>query len=277
MSIFTFTVACGVTPTPTPTPRPTPVPWCCYEYSTFNESGVDQTVYYDDCAGNATSKTVSAGYDSIPCSKQYSQYDPSGFVYFTEGAQCYTVPTDCEATPTPTPTPTPTSTITPTPTAIPNYTVSIYAKRSGTPTCIIPPGSGTEPQFRIYYSFGLGVPYNQFLIGGNIASNSCGFVGDISVPSGTTLYIGCRSWSYNSPIKFGVASGTSTCPDSGLTAYCGAPFDFGGTGVYSQVITGNTSLAFTSNLISQYKLAPDGKSTVFDCYKFDYCGGTGGN
>jgi hypothetical protein len=272
MSIFTFTVACGVTPTPTPTPRPTPVPWCCYEYTTFNEGFSSTTVYFENCDGTGGSKVVSTGYDSLPCIKQNSAYDYSGLVYYTEESQCYTVPTDCDTT-TPTPTPTPTPTITPTPTStpVPNYTVSIYAKRSGTPTCIIPPGSGTEPQFRIYYTFGY--PMALQLVGGSIASNTCGFVGNITVPSGTTLHIGCRSWSYLSPIRFGVASGTSTCPDSGLTAYCGTFYDDGG---YSQVITGNTSLAFTSDLISQFKLAPDGKSSIFDCYKFNYCGGTGG-
>ena len=111
MSIFTFTVACGVTPTPTPTPRPTPVPWCCYEYSTFNESGVSQTVYFENCDGTGNSQVVSAGYDSLPCMKENSAYESSGMVYFTQGAQCNPVPNTCgTSTPTATPTPTPTPT-----------------------------------------------------------------------------------------------------------------------------------------------------------------------
>ena len=266
MSIFTFTVACGVTPTPTPTPRPTPVPWCCYSYDTFNESGVDQTVYYYTCDGTYTSQTVPAGYSTITCAQQYSCYDPSGFVYFTEMGQCNPVPNNCEATPTPTPTPTATNTPTPTPTSLPNYTVGIYAKRGDTPDCIIAPGSGTEPQFRIYYTFGY--PMALQLIGGSIASNTCGFVGNITVPSGTNLRIGCRSYSYNTPIGYNVASGTSTCPAQG-TDYCGTFYDYGGAYVYSQVITGNVNLAFTAAV---YSIDPK----FGFCKQFSYnCGGSG--
>lgn len=245
MSIFTFTVACGVTPTPTPTPRPTPVPWCCYEYTTFNEGFGSETVYFEDCAGNGSSKVVSTGYDTLPCIKQNSQYDYSGMIYYTEGAQCYTVPTDCEATPTPTPTPTPTNTHTPTPTPPPNYTVSIYAKLGGTPTCVRPPGSGAETEARIYFTFG--IPMALQLVGGSISSTSCNFVGNITVPSGTNLRIGMRSYSYNTPIGYNVASGTSTCPDQG-SDYCGTFYDYAGAYVYSQVITANTSLAFTAEV-----------------------------
>lgn len=278
---FTFTIACGVSPTPTPTPRPTPVPWCCYEYTTFNEGFGSETVYFENCDGSSNSQVVSTGYDTLPCMKQNSAFDYSGLVYYTEGSPCYPVPNDCQATPTPTPTFTPTPgppTATPTPTPRPTYTVGIYAKRAGTPTCIIPPGSGTETQFRIYYSFGLGVPYAIYLVGGSIASNTCNFVGNITVSSGDTLYIGCRSWSYLSAIRYGVASGTSTCPDSGLTAYCGAPNDFGGSSCYSQVITGNTSIAFTSNIISTPDFSGPLDSKGFpttNCNRFDYCGGSG--
>jgi hypothetical protein len=273
MSIFTFTVACGASPTPTPTPRPTPVPWCCYEYSTFNEGFTSETVYYEDCAGNSQSTSVPTGYSSIPCSKQYSPYSPSGLTYFTEGSQCYTVPNDCESTPTPTPTPTPTSTPFPTPTPPPNYTVAIYAKLNAIPDAIILPGSGTEPQARIYFTFGN--PMALQLVGGSITSTSCNFVGNITVPNGTTLRIGMRSYSYNTPIYYNVASGTSTCPTSD-TSYCGTFYDNGGTTCYSQVITGNTTLAFSAHT-RQYSSDPKfvvdpnlrGKTSLY------YCGGTG--
>jgi len=261
MSIFTFTVACGVSPTPTPTPFPTPCP--CDTYSLENFGGAPRSVFYTDCRGiSRTTPTIGPGVIIQICA---CSVVPQTNIAITNLGSCSS-PDTPTPTPTRTPTPTPTATVVPTPTPRPNYTVSIYAKRSGTPTCIIPPGNGTEPQFRIYYTFGLPMPLQ--LVGGSIASNSCGFVGNITVPSGNTLYIGCRSWSFLSPIKFGVASGTA-CPDSGLTAYCGTFFDPGGG--YSQVITGNTSLAFTSNLIPQYLT---GKLyNIIDCYKFDYCGG----
>jgi hypothetical protein len=272
MSIFTFTVACGITPTPTPTPRPTPVPWCCYSYQTFNESGVSQTIYYYTCDETYTSQTVSAGYDTVTCMKQNSYYDPSGMVYFTEMGQCNPIPNSCEATPTPTPSPTATSTPTPTSTPV-NYTVTIYAKLNAIPDAIIYPGSGTEPQARIYYTYGY--PMALQLIGGSITSTSCNLVGSISVPSGTTLRIGMRSYSYGTPIYYNVASGTSTCPTSN-TSYCGTFYDNGGNTCYSQVITGNTTLAFSAHTLqysSDPKLVIDpnlrGKTSLY------YCGGTG--
>jgi hypothetical protein len=105
------------------------------------------------------------------------------------------------------------------------------------------------------------------LVGGSVASNTCEFVGNITVPSGTTLRIGCRSYSYNTPIGFNVASGTSTCPSQG-SDYCGTFYDFAGSLCYSQVITGNTTLAFTA--------AVYGSSKAGGCSKFDYCTVTGG-
>lgn len=271
MSIFTFTVACGVTPTPTPTPRPTPVPWCCYSYDTFNESGVDQTVYYYTCDGTYTSQTVPAGYSTITCMKQNSYYDPSGFVYFTEMSQCNPVPNNCEATPTPTPTSTPTLTPTPTPAPAANYTVDIYAKLNAIPNRIILPGSGTEPQARIYFTYGY--PMALQLVGGSITSTSCNYVGSITVPAGNTLRIGMRSFSYNTPIWHNVASGTSVCP-AASRVYCGTFYDNGGTTCYSQVINANTTLAFTANTFTipnDAKFGPDAGKT-----SLDYCGGSGG-
>ena len=270
MSIFTFTVACGASPTPTPTPRPTPVPWCCYEYSTFNEGFSSETVYFENCDGTGNSQVVTTGYDSLPCMKENSAYEYSGMVYFTQGAQCYPVPNTCGTptpTATPTPTPTPTATIVQTPTPVPNYTVSIYAKLGDIPDCIIPPGSGTEPQARIYFTFG--IPMALQLVGGSITSTSCNFVGNITVPSGTNLRIGMRSYSFNTPIGYNVASGTSTCPAQG-TDYCGTFYDYAGAYVYSQVITANTSLAFTAAVYST-----DPKFGL-GCKKFSYnCEGSG--
>jgi hypothetical protein len=181
----------------------------------------------------------------------------------------------CLATPTPTPTPTPTATVVPTPTPPPNYTVSIYAKLNAIPNASpIAPGNGSEPQARIYFTFG--VPMALQLIGGSIVSTSCNFVGNITVPSGATLRIGMRSYSYGTPIHYNVASGTSSCPASDKS-YCGTFYDNGGSTCYSQVITGNTSLAFSAHTFvypNDPKLAPPnlaGETSL------SYCGGTGGS
>jgi hypothetical protein len=261
MAFFTFTVNCGVTPTPTPTPRPTPVPWCCYEYTTYNESVGSETVYFDDCAGNPTSKVVSPGYDTLPCSRQYTQSDPSGFVTFTEGTQCYTVPTVCEATPTPTPTPTPTTTPTVTPTALPTFTVGIYASLQDIPTKIIPPGSGAEVEARMYYSFGY--PMAPLLLGGSISSTSCNFLGNITVAYGTTLNLGMLSYSYNTPIGFQIITNSTNC--SLATTYgCGILTN--GGGVTTAPITSNINIAMKvivyANIV--HATATSGKT-------FDYC------
>jgi hypothetical protein len=217
-------------------------------------------VYWIDCDNNNQTTYVGPfSIETLVCAKQSSWFDFSlGLLSYTETGDCLGVNNTCLATATPTPSPTPTNTPVPTPTPLPNYTVAIYAKRGGTPTCIIPPGSGAETEFRIYFTFG--APMALQLVGGSVASNTCNFVGNITVPSGTTLRIGCRSFSYNTPIGFNVASGTSTCPSQG-TDYCGTFYDYQGAYTYSQVITGNTTLAFTAAVFG------DGKG---GCSKFSY-------
>lgn len=239
MSIFTFTVACGVGPTPTPTPTPTPCP--CDTYSIENVGGSPRTVSYSDCRGISRTIQVSGGNTEEICACSVTEQSN---IVITNLGTCASPGTPTPS-PTPTPTPTPTATVVPTPTPVPNYTVSIYAKLGDIPTCIRLPGSGTEPQARIYFTFG--IPMALQLVGGSITSTSCNFVGNITVPSGTNLRIGMRSYSYNTPIGYNVASGTSTCPAQG-TNYCGTFYDYSGAYVYSQVITANTSLAFTADV-----------------------------
>jgi len=263
MSVFTFTVACGVSPTPTPTPTETPVPYCCKNITAYNSDFNGWDVYWYDCYNNFQTTYVNAySTEYLVCAKQNSPYDFSGgAITYNEIGPCGYPNNTCAETPTPTPTLSPTPTVPPTPTPVPNRTVSVYAKRANTPTCIIPPGGGTEPQFRVYYSFG--PPTILTLLGGSVASNTCGFVGNITIPSGKTLYIGCRSWSYNTPISYAVASGTSTCPDPSSNDYCGTYYDFGGAYVYSEVINANTSIAITAK-VNQFEKEGG-------CYRFNYC------
>lgn len=269
MGIFTFTVACGVAPTPTPTPTETPVPYCCKNVTAYNSDFNAWDVYWYDCYNNFQTTTVPAySTEYLVCAQQNSYYDFSGgAISYNVIGDCQYPNNNCAPTPTPTPSFTPTNTPFPTPTPLPNYTVGVYARRGGTPTCIIPPGGGAETQFRVYYW--LGSPTTMQLLGGSITSNTCTFVGNITVPSGKTLYLGCRSWSYNTPIRYNVASGTTTCPSAG-SQYCGTAYDNGGALCYQQVITANTNIAITAD-IETYTIYADGKTPVSSCQRFVYC------
>lgn len=239
MSVFTFTINCPVTPTPTPTPSPTPCP--CDSYQIENQGGTLVIVSYTDCRGISRTVPIRSGVLIEICACSVT---PQTNVAITNLGTC-AAPT---ATPTPTPTatntPTPTPTFPPTPTPVPTYTVTVYARLENIPDAITPPGTGTEPNARVYYW--LGAPTVLTLIGGNISSTSCNLVGTVSgIPEGTVFTIGMRSWSYNTPIFFIPNLGSSTCLTTpGTTSYCGTAYDPGGG--FSFTVTGNTTIALTA-------------------------------
>jgi hypothetical protein len=132
----------------------------------------------------------------------------------------------------------------------------VYASLEAIPNAIIAPGTGTEPNARVYYW--LGFPSVLTLLGGNISSTSCNLVGTVSnVPENTLFNIGMRSWSYDTPIFFVPNLGSSTCINTGQT-YCGTAYDSTGVtiggGGYSFAVTGNTTIALTAKtiIVSQY-------------------------
>ena len=237
MSVFTFTVNCPASPTPTPTPAPTPCP--CDSYSIENVGGAPRTVSYTDCRGIARTIPVGSGVLVEICA---CDVVPQTNIVITNLGSCSS-PTDTPTpTPTNTPTPTPTPTFPPTSTPLPTYTVTVYASLQAIPNAIIAPGTGTEPNARVYYW--LGAPTTLTLLGGNIASTSCNLVGTVSaVPQGTIFTIGMRSWSYNTPVFFAANLGSSTCITTG-TKYCGTAYDSGGG--FSFTVTGNTTIALTA-------------------------------
>lgn len=242
MPVFNFTVNCPVTPTPSPTPTPTPYPWCCRLYSVRNNTANTCTINYTTC-NNTTTSTTAAGFATvfIGCAREGTISSACSITINNVGV-CNTPNNTCASTPTPTPTPVPTITLPPTPTPVPTYTITVYASLQSIPTAIIPPGSGTEPNVRVYYW--LGVPTSLTLLGGNISSTSCGLVGTVSnVPQGTIFYIGMRSWSYNTPVFFTANLGSSTCVTTGQS-YCGTASDPGGG--YAFTVSGNTNIALTA-------------------------------
>jgi hypothetical protein len=260
MSIFTFTVNCPVTPTPTPTPEPTPCP--CDEYFIENVGGSPRTVSYSDCRGITRSTPPIAGGNAITlCACSVT---PQTNIVISNLGPCPVSPT-----PTPTPTsqatPTPTVTNVPTVTPVPTYTVTVYASLEDTPTAIIPPGSGTETQVRVYWWLGPSPFIN--LVGGSITSTSCGLVGTISnIPQGTTINIGMRSYSYNTPIQFVPNIGVNTCTTSGQV-YCGTKIDPGGG--YDLTVNSNTSISLKALTIASCLNYGD-PSCKFPSYKALY-------
>lgn len=236
MSVFTFTINCPITPTPTPTPEPTPCP--CDSYQIENVGGSPRTVSYTDCRGISRTVPVGSGVLLEICACSVT---PQTNIVITNLGPCGTTPT-YTPTPTLTSTPTPTPSFPPTSTPLPTHTITVYASLQSIPTAIIPPGSGTEPNVRVYYW--LGVPTTLTLLGGNISSTSCNLVGTVTnVPQGSIFYIGMRSWSYNTPVLFTVNQGSSTCITTGQQ-YCGTASDPGGG--YAFTVTGNTTIALTA-------------------------------
>jgi hypothetical protein len=238
MSIFNFTVNCGASPTPTPTPTPTPC--ACEDFFIENQGGVAERAYYLDCRGiSRQTPNISPGVAITICACSVT---PSANLYIADLGPC-SGPTDTPTpTPTNTPTPTPTLTLPPTATPLPTYTVTVYASLEAIPNAIIAPGTGTEPNARVYYW--LGAPTTLQLLGGNISSTSCNLVGTVSnVTQGEVFTIGMRSWSYNTPIFFVPNLGSSTCITTGQS-YCGTAYDPGGG--FSFTVTGNTTIALTA-------------------------------
>ena len=187
---------------------------------------------------------------------------------------CNTPNNTCANTPTPTPTltrtptPTPTRTPTPTPTALPTFTVGIYASLQDIPTKIIPPGSGAETQARIYYTNLF--PSPSFLLGGSITSTSCNFVGNITVPYGTTLNLGMLSYSYNNPIRFQYATFSTNC-SAVVDAGCGIYTNGGGADI---VVTSAMNIAMRAVVYEEYIYIKGGGSKS-NGKTFDYCGNYG--
>lgn len=267
MSVFTFTVNCPASPTPTPTPTPTPLPWCCRLYSVTNNTSNTCTINYTTCNNTATS--TSAGPFAtvfLGCVREGTITSACSITINTIGA-CNNPNNTCAQTPTPTPTPSPTPTSPPTPTPLPTYTVTVYASLQAIPDAIIPPGSGTEPNARVYYW--LGAPTVLTLLGGNISSTSCNLVGTVSgIPEGTVFTIGMRSWSYNTPIFFIPNLGSSTCITTpGVTAYCGTAYDPGGG--FSFTVTSNTTIALTARTVQVVDSTVRRGSTRWNGYKYE--------
>ena len=238
MSVFNFTINCPVTPTPTPTPEPTPC--ICDAYQIENVGGAPRTVFYTDCRGILRSIPVGSGVIVEQCACDVT---PQTNIIITNLGTCASAPTNTP-TPTATSTPTPAATFPPTPTPLPTYTITVYARLEKVPDAKIPPGSGTEPNVRVYWW--LGPVQFLSLLGGNINSTSCNLVGTITnIYEGTRINIGMRSWSYNTPVFFIPNLGSSTCLTTpGSTSYCGTAFDPGGG--FSFTVTGNTTIALTA-------------------------------
>lgn len=244
MSVFNFTINCPVTPTPTPTPQPTACP--CDAYQIENTGGVPLDVSYLDCRGISRVLPVGSGNLVEICACGVT---PQANVTITNLGPCSLATATPTPTPSATPTPTPSVTFPPSPTPVPTYTVTVYASLQAVPNAIIPPGSGTEPNARVYYW--LGAPTVLTLLGGNISSTSCNLVGSVaSVSEGTIFTIGMRSWSYNTPIFFVPNLGSSTCITTG-PQYCGTAYDSGGG--YSFAVTSNVTIALTALTTTVYQ------------------------
>jgi len=250
MSVFTFTVNCPASPTPTPTPRPTPCP--CDAYSIENFGGAPRTVFYTDCRGISRSIPVGPGVIVDICACSVS---PETNIFITNLGECGSAPTPTP-TPTSTPTPTPTPTFPPTPTVLPTYTVNVYAKLPSIPNF---PRVATETAVRFYYTINeFDIPTTQ--LGGNITSTSCNLVGTVNVTQGDYFWFGLLSWSNNKPVFFVPQVGTTACPSTTGTSYCGTPTNGGGFGF---TVTGNTNIALTALTYTEVVNIYTNKTKIF--------------
>jgi hypothetical protein len=259
MSVFTFTINCPVTPTPTPTP--TPIPCDCREFFIENIGGTTVRATYTDCRSiSRQTPNIAPGNAIYLCACDVS---PDANLSISDIGPC--TPTETPTpTPTNTPTPTPTVTFPPTATPIPTYTVTVYASFTGESSNIVntagPGGAVVESAARAYYWLGPPTAATNTLLGGNISSKSCNYLGAVSgVAQGSTFYIGMLSYSYNVPILF--TAGTTNCT-TGQT-FCGTFLDQGGG--YSFVV--NSNITIYLNALIQ---ARDFK-TVLNSYSLYYC------
>ena len=283
MSVFTFTVNCPVTPTPTPTPTPTALPWCCRLYSVRNNTSNTCTINYTTC-NNTTTSTTAAAFATVflGCVREGTITSACSITINTVGA-CNTPNNTCASTPTPTPTPTPTITLPPTETPLPTYTVTVYASFTAdlaSPLVVNVTGSGgpvVETAARAYYW--LGPPYaaTNTLLGGNITSKNCNYLGAVSgVRQGSTFYIGMLSYSYNIPINFTVTNTTCYSQSNpyinNIPIGCGTFLDQGGG--YSFTVNSNTTIylnAMAKRVYSDAKEMIGVNFNKFAQYSLSYC------
>lgn len=123
------------------------------------------------------------------------------------------------------PSPTPPSPVTS------SYSAHIYATVGGTPD--IPQTAS------VYYTTASGGTGSYILLG-EVWDSSCTDFGTISVPTGSTLYVGMLSGSYN--ISYG-ANNTGSCPGYGVTNYCGT------SSMYSIVMNQNEDISVQAKLV----------------------------
>jgi len=247
MPVFTFTVNCPVTPTPTPTPAPTSCP--CDTYSIENVGGSPRTVSYSDCRGISRTIPVSGGNLVEICACSVTEQTN---IIITNLGVCGSAATNTP-TPTPTNTPTPTPSFPPTPSALPTYTVTVFASFTGDSSNTVnvagPGGPVVESAARAYYWLGPPTAPALTLLGGNITSKSCTFLGSVSgVNQGSTFYIGMLSYSYNQPIEF--TASTTTCVVTN-PVYCGTIGTAGGGATFT--ITGNTTIYLNARISTRGK------------------------
>ena len=179
----------------------------------------DTIFYYVTCSGASVTESIGStggtcGIDDgvYRCISGSVTIDPS-----TPWGSYSLISLNCD-TPTP-------------PTSSTTYDAHIYATVGGTPD--IPQTSS------VYYTTASGGT-GSFILLGEVWDGSCTDFGIISVPTGSTLYIGMLSGSYN--ISYG-ANNTGSCPGYGVTDYCGT------SSMYSIVMNQNENISVQAKLV----------------------------
>ena len=122
----------------------------------------------------------------------------------------------------PSPSPTPTS----------SYSANIYAKLGANTT--------NPTTASVYYSIGGGGSGSYTLLG-NIWDDTCTNFGNVSVPTGSTIYVGIMTGSVGVNFQ---ASNTGSCSGPGVTLFCG-------TGsVYSVIMNQSESISVQAKVVA---------------------------
>jgi hypothetical protein len=131
-----------------------------------------------------------------------------------------------------------------------------------------------ETAARAYYW--LGPPYaaTNTLLGGNITSKNCNYLGAVSgVRQGSTFYIGMLSHSYNIPINFTISSTTcfsqSNPYGSNIPIGCGTFLDQGGG--YSFTVNSNTTIYLNAMAKVVYSNLKEAQFNKFAKFSLSYC------
>ena len=166
----------------------------------------DQTFYYVECGTTTTSSLTLTDTDS-PVQRCIDG------TFGVSGSSLYNIIGACQTPPPPS-----------------SYSANIFAKFGSNTT--------NPTTASVYYSINGGGSGSYTLLG-NIWDDTCTNFGTVSIPTGSTIYVGIMTGSVETAFQ---ASTTGSCPTPGVTSFCGT------SSAYSVVMNQNESISVSAKV-----------------------------